>query len=157
MWPAIRGLSTCYNNASGQATPSCPFPDISTLMETTVKYLMLIYGNEEIWGSLPDGDLSTLIGQVDAFNQSLRASGELVDVQGLVSRPRSVRIVDGTPVVTDGPYLEAKEYVGSYFVVDVDDEQRALEIAREYPGVRFGSASGGIEIWPLMVGDGAEH
>ncbi|MCZ7418373.1 YciI family protein [Verrucosispora sp. WMMA2121] len=122
-----------------------------------MKYLMLIYGNEEIWGSLPDGDLATLIGQVDAFNEALRASGELVDVQGLVSRPRSVRITADTPVVTDGPYLEAKEYVGSYFVVDVHDEQRALEIARAYPGLRFGTSGGGIEIWPLMAGDGADR
>ncbi|WBB54443.1 YciI family protein [Verrucosispora sp. WMMD573] len=120
-----------------------------------MKYLMLIYGNEEIWGSLPDDDLTTLIERVDAFNEALRASGELVDVQGLVSRPRSVRITGDAPVVTDGPYLEAKEYVGSYFVVDVEDERRALEIARDYPGLRFGTASGGLEIWPLMTG--ADH
>lgn len=157
MWPAIRSLSTCYNSASGKTLPSCPFPDILTFMEACVKYLMLIYGNEEIWNSLPDDELTALIGQVDAFNETLRASGELVDVQGLVSRPRSVRIVADTPVVTDGPYLEAKEYVGSYFVVDVDDEQRALEIARAYPGIRFGAVGGGIEIWPLMTGDGADR
>ncbi|WP_204033026.1 YciI family protein [Micromonospora qiuiae] len=120
-----------------------------------MKYLMLIYGNEEIWGSLPAGDLTTLIGEVDAFNETLRTSGELVDSQGLDTRPRAVRVVDDTPVVTDGPYLEAKEYVGSYFVVDVSSEQRALEIARSYPGLRFGA--GGIEMWPLMASSGAER
>jgi hypothetical protein len=122
-----------------------------------VKYLMLIYGNEEIWGSLPADDLATLIGEVDAFNEALRASGELVDSQGLEIRPRAVRVVDATPVITDGPYLEAKEYVGSYFVVDVDSEQRALEIARSYPGLRFGDAAGGLEIWPLMTRDGDDR
>ncbi|WP_206025144.1 YciI family protein [Micromonospora zingiberis] len=123
-----------------------------------MKYLMLIYGNEEIWGSLPAGDLTTLIGEVDAFNQELRARGELVDVQGLVTRARSVRMSGDTPVVTDGPYLEAKEYVGSYFVVDVDSEQRALEIARSYPGLRFGPGnSGGLEMWPLMTGTEQDH
>ncbi|SCL17018.1 Uncharacterized conserved protein [Micromonospora nigra] len=118
-----------------------------------MKYLMLIYGNEQVWNSLPAADLTTLIGEVDAFNEALRASGELVDSQGLVPRPRAVRIVGDAPVVTDGPYLEAKEYVGSYFVVDVDSEQRALEIARSYPGLRFApSAGGGLEMWPLMGG-----
>lgn len=108
---------------------------------------MLLYGNEDIWNSLTPADLSTLIGEVDAFNEALRESGELVDVQGLVSRARSVRMGQDAPVVTDGPYLEAKEFVGSYFVVDVDNEERALDIARSYPGVRCG---GGVEMWPLM-------
>ncbi|NJP32887.1 YciI family protein [Micromonospora thermarum] len=123
-----------------------------------MKYLMLIYGNEEIWNSLPAGDLTTLIGEVDAFNEALRASGELVESQGLVSRARSVRMVGDAPVVTDGPYLEAKEYVGSYFVVDVDSEERALEIARSYPALRFGSgrSGGGLEVWPLMTGTGGD-
>ncbi|WP_158566406.1 YciI family protein [Micromonospora craterilacus] len=123
-----------------------------------MKYLMLIYGNEDVWGALPDGDLATLIGKVDAFNEALRASGELVDVQGLESPARAVRMRGDTPVVTDGPYLEAKEYVGSYFVVDVDSEQRALEIARSYPGLRLGAGiGGGIEIWPLMARDGDDR
>jgi hypothetical protein len=68
-----------------------------------------------------------------------------------------VRVVDGAPVVTDGPYLEAKEYVGSYFMVDVDSEERALEIARSYPALRYSRGlGGGIEVWPLMDrgGDG---
>ena len=118
---------------------------------------MLIYGNEQIWSSLPAADLAELIADVDAFNEELRASGELVDSQGLVPRARSVRMVGDAPVVTDGPYLEAKEFVGSYFVVDVDDEERALEIARSYPALRFGSdPGGGLEVWPLMAGDGGD-
>lgn len=123
-----------------------------------MKYLMLIYGNEQIWGSLPEGDLAALIGEVDAFNEELRARGELVDVQGLDAPARSVRMNGDTPVVTDGPYLEAKEYVGSYFVVDVDSTQRAVEIARSYPGLRFGPGTGGgIEMWPLMTRDGDDR
>jgi len=119
----------------------------------TVKYLMLIYGNEDVWNSLAPADLTSLIGAVDAFNEALRESGELVGVEGLVSRPRSVRMVDHDAVVTDGPYLEAKEFVGSYFVVEVDDEQRALDIARSYPGLGYG---GGLEVWPLMQGSGSD-
>lgn len=116
-----------------------------------MKYLMLIYGNEKVWSSLPAAELQQLIADVDAFNRRLRESGELVDSQGLLTRPRSVRVEAGTPVVTDGPYLEAKEHVGSYFVVDVDDEARAVEIAREYPGIRWKDAGGGLELWPLMA------
>jgi hypothetical protein len=112
-----------------------------------VKYLMLIYGNEDVWNSLPPEQLSGLIDRVDEFNQTLRGSGELVGAEGLISRPKSVRPTGEGVVVTDGPYLEAKEFVGSYFMVDVDDEQRAMEIARSYPGLRLG---GGVEVWPVM-------
>jgi hypothetical protein len=116
-----------------------------------MKYLMLIYGNEEIWNSLAPADLAELIRDVDAFNADLKETGELVGVEGLVPEATSVRVLDDVAVVTDGPYIEAKEYVGSYFVVDVESKQRALEIAQSYPGLRFApGAAGGLEMWPLM-------
>ncbi|PSL56967.1 hypothetical protein B0I31_103727 [Saccharothrix carnea] len=122
-----------------------------------MKYLMLIYGNEQVWNSVDAQEFAKLVADVDAFNADLRESGELVDSQGLVSRPRAVRVVDEAPVVTDGPYLEAKEYVGSYFVVDVDSEQRALEIARSYPALRYSRGlGGGLEVWPLMAQGGGD-
>ncbi|MER6827534.1 YciI family protein [Streptosporangium sp. NPDC000563] len=117
-----------------------------------MKYLMLIYGNEEIWNALAPEDMASLIAKVDGFNETLRESGELLESEGLMPRPRSVRWVGGDAVVTDGPYVEAKEFVGSYFVVEVDDEERALEIARAYPGTLYG---GGLEVWPLMGRDWA--
>lgn len=116
-----------------------------------MKFLVLVYGNEQVWGD-PAVDVAALIAEVDAFNASLRESGELVAVEGLVSAPRAVRAQAGVPVVSDGPYLEAKEHVGSFFVVDVDDEGRALEIASSYPALRHASAlGGGLEVWPLMT------
>lgn len=111
-----------------------------------MKYLAMVYGNEEIWGSLGP-ELSTLIAEVDAWNTALRATGELVDCHGLEPRPRSVRA--GTAVLTDGPYLEAKEHVGSYYVLDVTGQERAEEIAESYPALRYGER-GGLELWPLM-------
>jgi hypothetical protein len=118
-----------------------------------MKYLMLIHGNEEIWNSLPPADIAELIHEVDMFNTGLRETGELVAVDGLVPEATSIRVLDGSIVMTDGPYLEAKEFVGSYFIVDVEDKQRALEISRSYPGLGFG---GGVEMWPLMSGGGSD-
>jgi hypothetical protein len=122
-----------------------------------MKYLMMIYGNEKIWNSLAPADLAELIREVDAFNVDLKETGELVGAEGLMPEATSIRILDGVPVVTDGPYIEAKEYVGSYFVVDVESKQRALEIAQSYPGLRFEhGAAGGLEMWPLMSQGGGE-
>lgn len=113
-----------------------------------MKYLMLIYGNKAIWHGRPRDERAAIIGQVDAFNEALRESGELVAVDGLLPRPRTVRVGADGVVVTDGPYLEAKEHVGSYFIVDVSSEERALEIARSYPALRHDGS--GLEMWPLM-------
>lgn len=113
-----------------------------------VKYLALIYGNEKTWYGIPPERRRAIIAEVDAFNQRLRDSGELVAVDGLLSPARTVRAPEGVPVVSDGPYLEAKEHVGSYFIVDVASEERALEIARSYPAI--GPEGGGIELWLLM-------
>jgi hypothetical protein len=49
-------------------------------------------------------------------------------------------------VVTDGPYIEAKEYLGSFDIIDVDSEERALEIAARVPF----AAVGRVEVRPLM-------
>jgi hypothetical protein len=57
-----------------------------------------------------------------------------------------VRVRNAAPTVTDGPYLESKEYLASYYLLDVDSEQRALDIAAEMPF----AAVRGVEVWPIV-------
>ncbi|MBS1863751.1 MAG: hypothetical protein JSS68_18810 [Actinobacteria bacterium] len=68
------------------------------------------------------------------LNAELRENGELVEAQGL-TRPELAKIVlatpDGPPVITDGPFPEAKELLAGWRMVDVESEERALEIAAE--------------------------
>ncbi len=111
-----------------------------------MRYLALIYGNDEIW--MGDPDRRQVIADVNAFNRRYTESGELIDVNGLVGPPLVVRQTAEAPLVSDGPYLEVKEHVGSYFVLDVESHERALEIVRSYPGVT--SRGGGVELWRLM-------
>ena len=59
---------------------------------------------------------------------------------------KTVHLDDGVPVVTDGPYIEAKEYLGSFDIIDVESEERALEIAARVPFARIGR----VEVRPLM-------
>jgi hypothetical protein len=67
-----------------------------------------------------------------ALNEQLVASGELVTQEALTG-PQFAKVVtagaDGVPVVNDGPFAESKEVLAGYQVVDVESEQRALEIA----------------------------
>jgi hypothetical protein len=116
--------------------------------ETTVKYMLIIYGNEEIWSSFSAEDFKELVRDTDAHNASLQASGELVGAYGVADQvqAKQVTTADGTPAVTDGPYIEAKEYIGSFYVVDVDSEARALEIAAGMPSARHTQ----IEVRPIL-------
>jgi hypothetical protein len=121
---------------------------------TTMKYMLLIYGNDEIWSSFTREDFAQIVRETDAHNAALFASGELIGAYGVADQvqAKTVRVSDGLPVVTDGPYLEAKEYLGSFYVVDCESLERAIEIAAEMPSAKFVE----IEIRPIMHEGGTE-
>lgn len=81
----------------------------------------------------PPGDIQAHIGFMKKFAQKLTANGELVAAEGL-SGPDQAKLVkagkDGAPV-TDGVFPESKEFLAGYWIVDVDNPQRAYAIAAE--------------------------
>jgi hypothetical protein len=91
-----------------------------------------------------------------AIHAELAASGELVDTAGLTG-PEAAKIVThdrvGAPVVTDGPFPEAKEFLAGYWLVDVESEQRAIEIAARtsaVPGPGGKPVAKEIQVRPVM-------
>lgn len=85
------------------------------------------------WGlpSLSEEEIQESFAAVDAFNQELMSSGKWVFAGGL-EPPTSATVVDGTKgdrVITDGPYLEAKEHLGGFWVIEAADLDEALDIA----------------------------
>ena len=119
-----------------------------------MKFLIAIYGNDEKWSSVED--FQPIIDATDAHNKALVASGELLGAFGVADQvnAKTVRLADdGTRVVNDGPYIETKEFLGSFYIVDCDDLDRALEIAAEMPSATFTE----IEVRPLMHGGTADE
>jgi hypothetical protein len=112
-----------------------------------MKYLLMIYGNQEKWDSLPKEQWQEVVAKVDAFNQRYRDTGELLGAYGLgdASEAKLVRRVNGQPAVTDGPYLETKEYMASFYLLEVADEARAREIAADMPTADVEP----VEMWPV--------
>jgi hypothetical protein len=110
--------------------------------------MLLIYGNEELWSSFSQDELEQVIKETNALQQELRETGEFIGAWGVADQvmAKTVRLQNGVPVVTDGPYLEAKEYLGSFDIVDCESLERALEIAGRVPFARIGS----VEVRPLM-------
>jgi hypothetical protein len=96
-----------------------------------VKYVVLIYSNPATWETMPAPERDRVLGIHNRIIKELRESGELVRVDGL-SHPtntRTVRLRDGVPVVTDGPFGEAKEQLAGVWAIDVESIERAIEIA----------------------------
>ena len=96
-----------------------------------MKYVVLIYSNPKTWESLPQAERDRVLGLHDRILGEMRSRGELIRVDGLTdpTTTRTVRTQDGTPVVTDGPFSEAKEQLAGVWAIDVDSLERAIELA----------------------------
>jgi hypothetical protein len=101
-----------------------------------MKYMIMMFGGvgEAVAGRSPEwiAGFHELIMKLDT---ELRESGELVDSQKLMdpSRARTVRIVDGAPVPTDGPFAEVKESLAGYWIIEASEE-RAVEVTAQVVG-----------------------
>lgn len=91
-------------------------------------------------------DMAAHLDYLKRINRELAANGELIEVSALTG-PELAKIVssDGrsTPVITDGPFPEAKEVLAGYQMVDVESEERAVEIAAQ---VSAAPGPGGVPI-----------
>jgi hypothetical protein len=125
--------------------------DFPQCLEDAVKYVILIHSNrmsQEVWEQMPAEERSAGVAAYAALSADLEASGEVIASEALALPPLSKTITVRDDVVssTDGPFAEAKEYLAGFFLVDVADQQRAVEIAARIPEARFGN----VEVRPVM-------
>jgi hypothetical protein len=115
-----------------------------------MKFMLLIYVNPEFVADLSEQERTDLFGEVEQIMDDLRTSGELVGFDALAdpSTTRTVKLRDGLPAVTDGPFMESKEQFGGYLTVDCESRERATEIAAGWPDVRLGGA---MEVRAIMT------
>jgi hypothetical protein len=100
-----------------------------------MKYMLMMAGTKadyDWYVKWSKKDLQAYAAFMHGFNKELKDSGVLVAAEGLAF-PDQAKIVragrDGKPIVTDGPFAETKEFLAGYWIVDVDSEKRAHEIA----------------------------
>jgi hypothetical protein len=105
--------------------------------ELNVKYMLMMHAPGTGWekagiGTWPMEDLKAHIAHMKRLNRELSAAGELVAAEGLAS-PEHAKIIranrSGEPEITDGPFAEAKEFLAGYWIVDVEDPERAYALA----------------------------
>ena len=121
-----------------------------------MKFLLIMHMNPQVWNSLTEQERHEVMKGHGEFMDTVRESGEMIGTVALGEPASSavVRVRDGVPVVSDGPYLEVKEYLGGYYLVEVANRQRALELAALIPDAEV--AGLGIEVRPVVFSAGAE-
>ena len=119
-----------------------------------MKYMLLIYNNPATYQAWPEEERAAIFGEVDALMNELSESGELVGGEALAdpSNTRTVRVRDGVPAITDGPFAEAKEQLAGYLIVECERPERAAEIAARWPDARYFA----MEVRPVMDEAGME-
>jgi hypothetical protein len=119
-----------------------------------VKYMLLIYQNPENWEQLSEPERQGLMNEAGAIVGELTDSGEWVGGAGLAhsANTKTIRVREGVPAVTDGPFIEAKEHMVGYCLFDCETPARAVEIATRWPDARYWA----VELRPLMGGGGTE-
>jgi hypothetical protein len=116
------------------------------------KYLCLGYLNADEFDAVPEATKTEIMTACFAQCVPFRATGKVVAEEALEgkSRAKSIRPKGGKAVVTDGPFLETKEVLGSYFIVEAEDIDEAVRIASLHPAALMGEEYGfGIEIRPV--------
>lgn len=115
-----------------------------------MKFLCFAWEEEQALNALSEREWQALRQETLDYVDGLRASGRLLDAQPLQSATAGavVRVRQGRTSVTDGPFVETKEQIGGFFLIDVADRDEALRIAAAWPSARIGS----IEVRPLEDG-----
>jgi hypothetical protein len=105
-----------------------------------VKYLCLVYGEEQAMASVPDSDCL-------AWGAALKQRGQYLAAESLqpVHTAKTVRVRNGKTLVTDGPFAETKEFLAGFYLVDAANMDDAVAIAAQIPPARAGS----VEVRPI--------
>jgi len=113
-----------------------------------MKYMLLIYHDEQNWTTQSEAEHQQIYGEYRDLIQQLQAKGQYLAGDQLqpATTASSVRVRDGKPLVTDGPFAETREQIGGFFMVEAEDIAEAARIAAQIPSARTGA----IEIRPVV-------
>jgi hypothetical protein len=114
-----------------------------------MQYILLIYDDEKKWGRMPEAEQNRVMQEYRDFTQSIVKSGNYRagDQLQSVTTATTVRASDGKAFTTDGPYAEAKEQLGGYYLLEAKDLDEAIALAKRIPSVRLGGA---VEVRPIF-------
>jgi hypothetical protein len=106
-----------------------------------MKFILLIYQNEEGWNDITETERLQIYGEYRKLREKLISRGQFLDGSQLqlTTTASSIRIRDGKELVTDGPFAETHEQLGGYFLIDVNNLDEAIAVAKQIPSARMGT------------------
>ncbi|MBW8890196.1 MAG: hypothetical protein JF616_20780 [Fibrobacteres bacterium] len=115
-----------------------------------MKYLVLCYYDVKQFEAMPKDKLEAMIAECKVHDIEFKATGK-VDFVASQSKPESWKCIrgpkGGKPEVTQGPWVDAKEQAGAFFIVEAKDMDEALAVSMKHPGPHISRyLAGGLEI-----------
>ncbi|WP_068804259.1 YciI family protein [Thauera phenolivorans] len=113
-----------------------------------MKYLCLISA-EKVMEQMPQADADEHFEEYREFTEDIRRSGHYLDCNRLLppAAATTVRVRNGRLSITDGPYVETKEQLGGYYLIEARDLNDAIQVAARIPGARLGC----VEVRPVAT------
>jgi len=113
-----------------------------------MKFMLIVHHDEDAFKKMDKETQSQLLTESIELTHQLHATGQYVHASPLHPAATAVivRLRDGKPLVTDGPFIETREQIAGYFLVNARDLNEAVSIATRVPGARIGT----VEVRPLI-------
>lgn len=114
-----------------------------------MKYLCLIYDDENVWAAMPKAETDKLLAEYGAFTQDIKTSGHYLGGEELTppAAASTLRVRNGKLQTTDGPFAETKEQLSGFYLIEAKDLNEAIKVAARIPSAKVGA----IEVRPVKV------
>ncbi|HEY4926221.1 MAG TPA: YciI family protein [Roseiarcus sp.] len=112
-----------------------------------MQYMLLIYGDESARAHVSKEQMGQMFAAYGAYTEAMKKAGvfKAGDPLEAASTATTVRVSDGKTKVLNGPYVESKEQLGGYYIIETADLDSALSWAARCPGAQFGT----MEVRPV--------
>ena len=114
-----------------------------------MQYILLIYSSEKMWDGKTPEQINQIMAEYGSFTESIVMSGNFKAGEELqpISTATTVRVRNGKPQVTDGPFAETREQLGGFYLIEAENLDQAIQIAGRIPSAREGC----VEVRPIML------
>ena len=119
-----------------------------------MKYILLIYNDEALWHMRSEDEKQAIYAEYRKLIEDLKSKGNYLTGDQLQASTSgsTVRVRNNKPILTDGPFVETREQIGGFFIIEAQNDEEARAIAARIPTARDGA----IEVRPAVVAAAAK-